>query len=158
VGTITYPLRSSTPLNQTEFNVSQAVAYQSPLWIDLSCKTLLREYSCSLLYQPYGVWMSDTDDTNTNTNTSTPEQRVYCAELCDRVMAGCEAFFDLAESIGLHYQADWYGDDDDVQEGAISPRKFVKDHCLSGTVGGTVGAPCYTAEIRILAWTNAKTH
>jgi hypothetical protein len=137
IGTINYDLRSSTPLNQTEYNVSQIIAYQSPLWIEIQCKDKIREYSCNFLYQPYGVWFNEI--------TGLREQRVYCPQLCEEVMIACEQFFDLAETIGLHYQSDWYGDD--LIESTINPRKFVKDHCNAGTTGGTVGAVCYMPEM-----------
>jgi hypothetical protein len=132
VGTIEYFLVPSTPIEAVDKNVSELVAYQSPIWIEERCKNALRRYSCNILYERYGVWY--------NNETSSREERRYCTSLCDSVFDACESFFDLTDEIGLKYPDDWQGTPDVY---TVDPRGFVQAHCNFGTTGGTPNATCF---------------
>jgi len=133
---ITYELFSTTPFDDLENNVTKFVAYQSPIWLALNCKSYIREYTCGMLYQEYGVWYNNVTGTRTDLK--------YCPKACATISKACADFFELADTIGFKYKGRGEGEDF-----SIDPETFVGETCLENAAAE--GEDCYilgTSEVQ----------
>lgn len=126
-GIVTFELYSTADVAQLDYAVESFLAYQSPLWLTLSCKSMLRTYSCGKIYQPYGAFFTDTGE---------PVTRRYCSDVCDVVMSTCSSFFDLSDKIDFKYPPS----SNSSEEGKYRTEKFVSQSCYNTS---SSSAQCY---------------
>jgi hypothetical protein len=121
IGVIDFDLLAETPVSTIETKVYQAMTYQSPLWLDATCKSRIRQYTCLYFYQQYGVWVIG-DSINVGGH--------YYAETCDAVNSICSDFYSLAEDVDFEYPIIDLDALDTTGEYML-PQDFITYHCYN---------------------------
>lgn len=123
-----------TPISDIESLVNASLVYQAPIWLDLNCKTYIRQYTCLYYYQEYGIWnITDKDVTDLKYNNYT----------CENVNKQCRDFYQLCDDVDFRYPV--LDENENPTGKFVDPIVFITDHCYERSCRKANEEDCYEA-------------